>query len=148
MSSIETNTEELQEILQQVYDLPNRSSGGSSEPDLVINVRMPQGSYLTQEYFDDIVVTFSGSVEDTYAKLSNREDVKVVVNHDYYYGYSHFIGTFNPLTVSACSASNGYRWIGVDVCTNTLPGVDCPMRMLHMEIGTNGEVNLQLGNDL
>ena len=34
---IETNTEELQEVLQQVYNLPNRSGGGgSSDPDLAI----------------------------------------------------------------------------------------------------------------
>ena len=34
---IETNTEELQEVLQQVYNLPNRSGGGgSADPDLAI----------------------------------------------------------------------------------------------------------------
>lgn len=37
---IETNTEELQEILQTVYNLPN-AGGGSSEPDLVIGLTMP-----------------------------------------------------------------------------------------------------------
>lgn len=33
---IETNTEELRGVLNDVYNLPNRSTGGSSEPDLVI----------------------------------------------------------------------------------------------------------------
>ena len=47
--TIETNTEELREILQTVYDLPNAGGGGSNEPDLVIGFKPYDGDM----YFSD-----------------------------------------------------------------------------------------------
>lgn len=78
---IETNTEELQEILQTVYNLPN-AGGGSSEPDLVIT--------LTESVMDGITnhpekISFnSEEVVNAYTKLLSGETVNCVLNADYF----------------------------------------------------------------
>lgn len=80
-SPIKTNTEELQNILQQVYNLPDRSSG-SAEPDLVIT---PDENFS----FNDVMsgnpynikqILFNPTaVISTYEKLSEGKDVRVVL---------------------------------------------------------------------
>lgn len=76
---IETNTEQLQEVLQQVYNLPSRS-GGSSEPDLVITT----GENFSFLYIENApersprnVVYETEKIISTYEKLKNGGDVRV-----------------------------------------------------------------------
>ena len=78
---IETNTEELQEILQTVYNLPN-AGGGSSAPDLVItpgenfNFTKPNvnGTYNVAQ------ISFNASeVISSYEKLMAGKDVRAVL---------------------------------------------------------------------
>ena len=63
---IETNTEELQEILQTVYNLPNRSSGGSAEPDLVIG---STSGWLDSTTASDTFYIKSGDISTVVEKL-------------------------------------------------------------------------------
>lgn len=78
---METNTEELREILQQVYDLPEAGSGGSAEPDLVIGFDDANWEGITgpdQFTFDqDAVVA-------TYNKLLTGQTVNCVLNAVYW----------------------------------------------------------------
>ena len=68
---IETNTEQLQEVLQQVYNLPSRS-GGSTTPDLVLGINAENtktGWYqLDESRLSDISI-ISGSVSAVAEKL-------------------------------------------------------------------------------
>ena len=80
---IETNTEELQDLVTRVYNLPNIGGrGGSSEPDLVIT--------LTESVMDGITdhpekFSFnSGEVVNAYTKLLSGETVNCVLNADYF----------------------------------------------------------------
>lgn len=78
---IETNTEELQEILQTVYNLP-MAGGGSSEPDLVItpgeDFRFSPAS-TSNPTFNISKISFDPSaVISTYEKLIAGKDVRVV----------------------------------------------------------------------
>lgn len=91
---IETNTEELQEILNTVYNLP-MAGGGSSEPDLIIGINVenhkmfPDGSsapcrslnYMT---LDDVSI-LSGSVSATAEKVRQGLPVKVLLNEVHFY---------------------------------------------------------------
>ena len=79
---IETNTEELNEILQTVYNLPNRSSGGSAEPDMTI--RTTEGfdfaSYpTTYDYNCNHVTVDQNEFMATYEKLMAGNDVRVTL---------------------------------------------------------------------
>ena len=48
--NIETNTQELKEVLDMVYNLPNASGGGSAKADLVIT-GMPRTEPVTEDFF-------------------------------------------------------------------------------------------------
>lgn len=78
---IETNTEELQEILQTVYNLP-MAGGGSSEPDLVIT---PLENFaFTAPSVDPnnnlTKISFNASeVVSTYEKLMAGKDVRAAL---------------------------------------------------------------------
>lgn len=89
--NIETNTQELREILETVYNLPNASGGGSAKADLVIT-GMPQTEPVTANYFSFRRGTMSGKtfgpenvtfdqerVVSAYEKLINGEDVRVAL---------------------------------------------------------------------
>ena len=81
---IETNTEELQEILQTVYNLPNRNSGGgSSEPDLIIipteNFDFAPDNSDNRDYNIKKISFDSESVISTYEKLAAGKDVRVAL---------------------------------------------------------------------
>ena len=75
---IETNTEQLQEVLQQVYNLPSRS-GGSTTPDLVIGLNANGNSYFY--IFEHAEISsfsiLSGSVANVIEKI--RQGVRPVV---------------------------------------------------------------------
>lgn len=85
---METNTEQLREILQQVYDLPEAGNGGGSEPDLAICPMLDDG---TSNYFRMKAGNFNGrdcgpkyvtydpeKVISVYEKLQAGKDVRVV----------------------------------------------------------------------
>lgn len=89
--NIETNTQELREILNMVYDLPNASGGGSAKADLVIT-GMPQTEPVTANYFGFRRGTMSGKtygpeqvtfdqeqVVSAYEKLVNGEEIRVAL---------------------------------------------------------------------
>lgn len=99
---IETNTEDLREILQAVYELKNSAGGGSSEPDLVIGIEIPHSDDVTLGGLTISHVTIkSGSVANTYAKLQERKEVKVFAEHEYWYGgYYKYTGVLYPSAVT------------------------------------------------
>lgn len=91
---IETNTEELQEILQTVYNLP-MAGGGSSEPDLMIGLNIdntklcPDGSSapcrsLTNMTKNDVSI-ISGSISEVAEKVKQGLPVKVMLNEVHFY---------------------------------------------------------------
>lgn len=79
-SDLQANNEELREILQQVYDLPNANSSGA-EPDLVIT---PTENFN----FNDVVVDANYNVKQisfdpskvisAYEKLASGKDIRAV----------------------------------------------------------------------
>ena len=85
---IETNTEELQEILQTVYNLP-MAGGGSAEPDLVITgipetetgnyFAWTSGSFSGRNYGPDYVTFDQEKVIAAYEKLLSGKEVRVVL---------------------------------------------------------------------
>ena len=88
---IETNTEELQEILQTVYNLP-MAGGGSSEPDLVIGLNVanttsktPTSSSSEYRYHLEDVSIVSGSVATVVEKLNRNEPVRVLMREVNFY---------------------------------------------------------------
>lgn len=87
-TQIETNTEELNEILQTVYNLPNRSSGGSSESDIRVEWQLSSGKYPENISADEVSVVLD--YEAVVAKLQNGENVTAVMSHKYYYWDENF----------------------------------------------------------
>ena len=81
---IETNTEELQEILNTVYNLP-MAGGGSSEPDLVIQFDDPNWDGVKTDYsqftFDsaEVVNTFN-SLYISILFILFKYKVKIIIN--------------------------------------------------------------------
>lgn len=81
---IETNTEQLQEVLQQVYNLPNRS-GGSASYDLTVNL---SGEFWTTDSTsykpgDNLTVAYDAEeARNTAIKLAAGESVSVIVRGD------------------------------------------------------------------
>lgn len=88
---IETNTEELQEILETVYNLPN-VGGGSSAPDLVIAMNATSPSTVDFPKLEWLSVE-SGSAADVITKVKNLEETNIVLKVDYYYNTLHYVGT-------------------------------------------------------
>ena len=91
---IETNTEELREILNEVYSLPNRSTGGSSEPDLIIGLNIANTKVMSDDgsitrdlermTVDDVSIV-SGSVSDVTEKVRQGQPVKVLLRDIHFY---------------------------------------------------------------
>lgn len=95
---IETNTTELQEILQTVYNLPI-AGGGSSEPDLVIGLNIANTKVWTDESTEggskwarnlgtmnaNDVSIVSGSVAATADKVRQGLPVKVLLRTIHFY---------------------------------------------------------------
>ena len=84
---IETNTEELQEILQTVYNLPNAGGSGKVSWDCVIE---SSGTYLEGGKIKFTVV--SGSLRSVFDKLTSGEKPNVILRH--YYDYDGDFGTY------------------------------------------------------
>lgn len=77
---IETNTAELQEILQTVYNLP-MAGGGSAEPDLVIGFDDSNGIGVDNP---DQITFDPTEVIATYNKLLDGQTVNCVLNAIYF----------------------------------------------------------------
>jgi hypothetical protein len=108
---IETNTEELQEVLQQVYNLPNRS-GGSTTPDLVIPVDFKSFETIEET---DIGEVDSSAVIATQNKLSNGEAVNVLIKGKFIIDSGDSVTTcIYPLQVHTRN-----QWFTVDFITPT-----------------------------
>ena len=79
---IDTNTEELQEILQTVYNLPMAGGGGSAEPDLVIALDNTDWSSMTGH--PELLSFNQEDVINTYNKLISGETVNCALNAIYW----------------------------------------------------------------
>ena len=88
---IETNTEELQEILQTVYNLP--MAGGSSEPDLVITLDDSDSGGINNH--PEKFSFNSDDVIGVYNKLLTGQTVNCVLNAAYW-----------PTSGGCCNASS------------------------------------------
>ena len=89
--NIETNTQELREILETVYNLPNAGGNGSAKADLVIT-GMPFSETGTDNYFALVRDEYNGrkrgpeyitfdqeQVVSAYEKLINGGDVRAAL---------------------------------------------------------------------
>lgn len=97
---IESNTEQLQEVLQQVYNLPNRSGGGSVTPDLVVVVDGISSDHCVYDLNADDLSIESGSLENTISKIINSGHANVLVKLTYIYGTKYYMN-FVPENVMA-----------------------------------------------
>lgn len=80
-TSMETNTEQLQEILQTVYALPE--VGGSAEPDLIIEYSYPDGYHVIDENIESFAYN-SEDVVNVYNKLLTGQNVNCVLKAEYW----------------------------------------------------------------
>lgn len=134
---IETNTEQLQEVLQQVYNLPSRS-GGSTTPDLVISFAK---EYLNVETLPtDAFSIKAGSVASTFQKLKNKEEVKVFMEHEYFYGDTKFTGVFYPVTITAGDLYDGTQCLLLNFITSSYPGFSYRSQDLSITLQLDGTV--------
>ena len=108
---IESNTEQLQEVLQQVYNLPNRS-GGSTTPDLVVVVDGISSDHTIFDLSADDVSIESGSVEDAIAKMANGGYVKVLVKLSYRY-WTYYYMNFVAENVVALIFEDGSKRLNI-----------------------------------
>lgn len=145
---IETNTEELQEVLQQVYNLPNRSASGSSTPDLVLTLNV-EGRYMddnnvTKEAFS----IKSGSVQSTYTKLKNHEEVKIFVEFLCYYGGANYTGILYPIMVSASDdAYGGDSGVQLKFLSDYVPGYNGSVEQISLWLKLDGTIyNFEMEN--
>ena len=107
---IETNTEELQEILQTVYNLPN-AGGGSSEPDLVIGLDTSDLLTITDQ--TERLTFDSAAVINAYNKLLSGETVNCVLNAKYHMHSGPAVNASSPqLTVFGQSESGNSARVG------------------------------------
>ena len=102
---IETNTEELQGVLNRMYNLPNLGGSGSVRPDLVLRLYPTDSHYelnsLTTEQIKNGISIKSGSIADVVAKIKNQQEVKVLLEYEYEYGGELYIGTYYPSNIGA-----------------------------------------------
>lgn len=117
-------------------------SGSSNAPDLVIGLEMPSSVILHHDNIDAIrngLFIKRGSVADTYAKLVSRKEVKVVLEHEYYYGDSNrFVGLFYPVIVST-AAGDVAQLLLLSFMVSSALGY--PMEQLDIRYDTDGNLN-------
>lgn len=107
---IETNTEELQEILNTVYNLP-MAGGGSAEPDLVIKLDNPDWLQMTNH--PELLTFNSEEVINTYNKLLSGESVNCMLNAYYHIHSGQPVRASSPqITAYAASDPNVSGAIG------------------------------------
>lgn len=143
---IETNTEQLQEVLQQVYNLPNRS-GGSTTPDLVLTINA-EGRYLDDQLTVEAFSIKSGSVQSTYTKLKNREEVKVLAEFLSYYGGTNFTGILYPILVSASDGDYGDgSGVQLKFISDYVPGYNGSVEQISLWLNLDGTIyNFEIEN--
>lgn len=107
---IETNTEELQEILNTVYNLP-MAGGGSAGPDLVIQFDDPNWDGVKTDYSQ---FTFdSADVVNTFNKLITPQPINCVLNARYWPHSGGAIVASSPhVTAYARPESNNSAIVG------------------------------------
>ena len=109
---IETNTEELREILQTVYNLPNAGGGGSAEPDLVITLD-PAPDLGGMSGSDNNLSFDHDAVVNTYTKILSGQPVNCVLNAKYYIASGTPVDACSPqITAIAAAESNNSARVG------------------------------------
>lgn len=136
---IETNTEELREILNEVYNLPNRSVG-SSTPDIVVDWHLPSDKY----WLDDISadqMTVVMDYEQVFAKLQNRDHVVAVMKQDYHYGTDAYSGISQAAQVVYNAFQNNIRVIFILIGAPSYSGNTC--YFVEITVDATGIVGVQ-----
>lgn len=118
---IETNTEELQEVLQQVYNLPSRSSGGSATPDLVIVVDGSGNNYLDDMTASAVSIE-SGSLDDTIEKIGNGQYASVLLKLKTLYETITYCQIFYPESVGVINWGASDPMLAVKFDARYYPG--------------------------
>ena len=116
---IETNTEELQEVLDSLYGLNMAAvGGGSSEPDLVIGLNVentkvyPDGSsapnrHLGMMTLDDVTI-LSGSVSATVEKIKQGLAVRVLLKDVHFYWSNFWLRSVAEASHVVLESSDAY----------------------------------------
>lgn len=107
---IETNTEELQEILQTVYNLP-MAGGGSAEADLVLTAteNFSWDSPSTNEDYNLSKIAFDpNAVISMYEKHSAGKDVRATLRGLFY------LNSYSPRFTASCPSDRIITYAEVD----------------------------------
>lgn len=114
---IENNTEELQEILQTVNNLPNL---GGSEYDLELIANMPEDieyvAGLSAEH-----ITVNGNYETLKAKIMSGKGIKAVLRHSYEHASLVYHNTV-PAFSAGFNNCNGQDFLFADFFISYVPG--------------------------
>lgn len=149
---IETNTEELQDIVNRVYKLPNIGGSGSSAADLVIglnvaNTRLPTSQTKNNPHFnkftvDDISIE-SGSISTVAAKVQQGIPIKVLLKEIHFYNSTLWsMGICESTHVSVCSVDKTYPTDVYDYLQVTFFASDFPE--IDSEWGGSGPIRLKM----
>lgn len=102
---IETNTEELQEIVNRVYNLPNIGGSSSAAPDLVIGLdtsdTFEMNGKVEKLTFD------SAAVISAYNKLLSGETVNCVLNAKYHIHSGPAVSASSPQITAYAMSEDG-----------------------------------------
>lgn len=125
---IETNTQELENILQQVYDLPNRASGGTDGYDLVIGLdlkgKRDSEGYLKQLYDarpEDVSI-ISGSITNVKSKIEQKAPPRVALYFLYYYDNQLYYEGFAQAYHVSAARYEGSGYVNDDIHTHFFTG--------------------------
>ena len=132
---IENNTEELQEILQTVNNLPNLG-GNNYDWVIVMNLtadKLTAGTLPTQEDVSDVI----GDYATVKAKLQNNEKVNVLIKHEFsgtvFGGDMTIKSTTTPVMIGLASgALYGPEAIVADFVFNAIPGMLMNSMLIHI----------------
>lgn len=106
---IETNTEELREILQQVYSLPDAASSGqtgSDKYDLIIDTAIGAFSMNgTNTYTPESFIVSKGDLVNVWRKVQDGERVCACLRIGIQYGYDVYRAVYENLIITTESTT-------------------------------------------
>ena len=90
--------------------------------DLVISLKADYWS--SEKVTTDKLSIKSGSLRSVFERLKKKEEVKVILEHEYWYNESHFLGVLQPVQVSASEVlygGNVYQQVCAAFCASGIP---------------------------
>jgi hypothetical protein len=133
---IETNTEELQEILETVNNLP---SLGGSEYDLELIANMPEDIMQVVDLSAEHI-TVNGNYETLKAKIMSGKGIKAVLRHSYEHTALVYHNTVPAFSAGFTNVFGGDS-VFAEFLINGIPGASFgTIYVLHVLLGADNSI--------